>query len=119
MAKKTTKSIYQQIIIQFGCLTHLVSDQGNHFMNKTIEILVEKFMISHHKSTTYYPQGNEQAKSTNKTLGKILSKLVNANQMDWDVMLIIVLWAYQTAYKVTTQYTPFELVYNTKPIMPT
>jgi hypothetical protein len=38
--------------------------------------------------------------------------------MDRDVMLIITLWAYQTTYKVTTQYTPFELVYSTKPIMP-
>jgi hypothetical protein len=36
----------------------------------------------------------------------------------WDVMLIIVLWAYQTTYKVTTQYTPLMLVYGTQPIMP-
>jgi hypothetical protein len=63
-------------------------------MNKTIEILVEEFMILHHKSTTYYPQGNKQIKSTNKTLGKILAKLVNANQIYWDVMLITFLWAY-------------------------
>jgi hypothetical protein len=33
-------------------------------------------------------------------------------------MLVNALWAYWTAYKVTTQYTPFELVYNTQPIMP-
>ncbi len=51
-------------------------------------------MISHPKSTIYYPQGSGQAKSTNKTLGKILAKLVNANQTDWDVMLVTVLWAY-------------------------
>jgi hypothetical protein len=46
---------------------------------KTIEILVEKFIISHHKSITYYPQRNGQAELTNKTLGKILTKLANAN----------------------------------------
>jgi hypothetical protein len=38
--------------------------------------------------------------------------------MDWDVMLFIVLWAYRMAYKVTIQYTPFELVYSSQPIMP-
>jgi hypothetical protein len=32
-------------------------------------------------------------------------------------MLVIVLWAYRMAYKVTTQHTPFELVYSTQPIM--
>jgi hypothetical protein len=63
-------------------------------MNKTIEILVEEFKISHHKSNIYYLQGNGQAESTNKTLGKILAKLVNANQIDWDVMLVTALWAY-------------------------
>lgn len=43
-------------------------------------MLVEEFMIMHHKSTTYYPQGNGQAESINKTLGTILAELINANQ---------------------------------------
>ncbi len=77
IAKGTTKFIYEQIITCFGCSTHLVSDQGR--VNKTIEILVEEFMISHYKSTTYYPQGNKQVESINKTMDKILAKLVNAN----------------------------------------
>jgi hypothetical protein len=41
---------------------------------------MEEFMITHHKSTTYYPQGNGQAKLTNKTLGKLLTKLENTNK---------------------------------------
>jgi hypothetical protein len=58
-----------------------------------------------------------QAKLTKQTLGKILTKLVNANWSNWDVMLVNVLWAYRMAYKVTIQYTPFELVYGTQLIM--
>jgi hypothetical protein len=38
-----------------------------------------EFMISHHKSMTYYVQGNMQIKLTKKTLGKLLAKLVNVN----------------------------------------
>jgi hypothetical protein len=56
--KNIVKFIYENIIIRFGCPTHFVSDQGNHFINKTIEVLVEELMIVHHKSTTYYPEGN-------------------------------------------------------------
>jgi len=118
-AKRATKFIYEQIITRFGCPTHLISDQGSHFINKNIEILVEEFMISNHKSSTYYTERNKQVELTSKTLGKILTKLVNANWTNWDVMLVTTLWAYSMAYKVTTQYTPFELVYNTQPIMPT
>jgi hypothetical protein len=43
--------------------------------------------------------------------------MVNANQNDWDVMLFTMMQAYQTAYKITTQTTPFELVYGTQPIL--
>jgi hypothetical protein len=57
-SKITTKFINENILTRFGCPTHFVSDQGSHFINKTIEVLVEEFMIIQHKSTTYYPQGN-------------------------------------------------------------
>jgi hypothetical protein len=92
--KNTAKFIYENIIIRFGCPTHFVNDRGSHFINKTIEVLVEELMIVHHKSTTYYLQGNGHAKSTNKTLGKILAKLVNVNRTNWDAMLFTTLWAY-------------------------
>ncbi len=115
---KTSRN-YEHIITHFGCPIHLVSDHKTHFINRTIEILTQEFMITHHKSTTYYPQGNDQAKSTNKTLGRLLAKMINANQNDWDIMLFTTLWAYRTAYKVTIHATPFELVYGTQPIMST
>jgi len=73
------KFINENIITRFGCPTHFISDQGSHFINKTIEVLVAEFMIIHHKSTTYYPQGNGQVELINKTLEKILAKLVNVN----------------------------------------
>jgi hypothetical protein len=58
--KNTTKSIYESVITRFGCPTHFINDQGSHFINKIIEVLIMKFMIvHHHKSTTYYyPQRN-------------------------------------------------------------
>jgi len=77
--KNRAKFIYENLITRFGCPTHFVNDQGSHFINKTIEVLIEEFIIVHHKSTTYYLQGNGQAKLTNKTLGKIMAKLVNDN----------------------------------------
>jgi hypothetical protein len=94
ITKNIAKYIYENIITRFGCPTHFVSDQGSHFINKTIEVLVEEFMIIHHKSTTYCLQGNGQVESTNKILGEILVKLVNVNRTNWDTMFFITLWAY-------------------------
>jgi hypothetical protein len=51
MAKGIAKFIYEIIIIRFGYPTHFIGDHGNHFINKTIEMLVEKFIITQHKLT--------------------------------------------------------------------
>jgi hypothetical protein len=44
-------------------------------------------------STIYYPQGNGQAKSTNKVICLLRIKLVNENHIDWDEHLHMVLYA--------------------------
>ncbi len=69
-------------------------------------------------STTYYPKGNGQAKSTNKVLGTLLTKLISENKTYWDEHLFIVLFSYKIAYKVVTWYTPYQLVYGLHPLMP-
>jgi hypothetical protein len=46
-----------------------------------------------------------------------LAKLVNVNCTNWDIMFFTTLWAYQITYKVTTQFTPFEVVYGTQLVM--
>jgi transposase InsO family protein len=104
--------LYEFILTHFGCPLMLVSDQGTHFINDTIEHLMTHFLFKHQMSTTYYPQGNGQAQATNKVIGVFLTKLVNEKQSDWDENFHLVLYVYQMAYKVTTGHTPFELVYN-------
>jgi hypothetical protein len=45
-------------IIDQVWLPFLVGDQGIHFINKVIEILMTHFLFWHTSSTTYYSQGN-------------------------------------------------------------
>jgi hypothetical protein len=68
----------------FGCPLTIVIDQGVHFINDAIKYLTNHFLMKHVSSTTYYPQGNGQAKFTSKVLGTLLSKLVNENNINWD-----------------------------------
>ena len=37
----STKFIYENIITRFGCPLTLISDQGSHFINKTIRALTD------------------------------------------------------------------------------
>ena len=118
-AQETAQFLYESILTRFGCPLHLVSDQGSHFLNGTIQVLTEHFLLRHTTSTTYYPQGNGQAESTNKVIVTMLQKLVNDNRTNWDIQLYTVLFSYRTAYKVATSHSPFELVYGLLPLMPT
>ena len=119
-ATVTAKFLYENIssLVSGAPWNSSVTKVG-HFLNETIHTLTKTYFITHKKSTTYYPQGNGQAESTNKVIGSMLAKLVNNQRSDWDEHLATVLWAYRTAFKVTTLHTPFQLVYGLQPLMPT
>jgi hypothetical protein len=67
------KFLYEYILTRFGHPLTIVISQGVHFINDTIKHLTEQFLLKHVNST-YYPQGNGQAKSTNKVIGRLLTK---------------------------------------------
>jgi hypothetical protein len=75
-----TKILYECILTRFGCPLTIVIDQGVHFINDGIKYLTNHFLLKHVSSITYYPQGNGQAKSTNKVLRTLLTKLVSENR---------------------------------------
>ncbi len=76
------------------------------------------FQINHRKTTPYQPQTNGQIERVNQTLVCILRKIVHDSKKDWDSKLAATLWAYRTAYKITTRATPFSLVYGIEAILP-
>jgi hypothetical protein len=97
--------LYECILTRFGCPLNIVRDQGVYFITNAIKYLTDHFLLKHVSSTTYYPEGNKKAKSTNKVLGTFLTKLVSENITYWDDHLSIVLFSYKIACKVT-RYTP-------------
>ncbi len=78
----TAKFLYKHIPIIFGCPLTIMTDQGTHFINDVIKYFTDHFILKHISSTSYYPQGNGQAKFINKVFGTLLTKLVNENIKD-------------------------------------
>jgi hypothetical protein len=112
------KFLCECILTKFRCPLTIVTNQGDHFINDAIKYLTNHFLLKHVSFTTYYPQGNRQAKSINKVLGTLLTKLVIENKINWDEHLSIMLFSYKIVYKVMTRYTPYQLVYGLHPLMP-
>jgi len=103
----TVRFFYEYVLICFYCPFTLITNQASHFINETITYLVANFLLQHTSFTTYYSQGNGQAKSNNKVIGTMLTKLVNDKRNNWDEHLPMVLYMYHTTYKVTTGQSPF------------
>ena len=79
-----------------------MSDQGSHFVHRTMKALTEELQVQHKRSTPYHPQVNGTIEAFNKILDKLLIKVCNANRDDWDLKIPAVLWAYRTTCKQLT-----------------
>eukprot|EP00253_Pinus_taeda_P028240 PITA_28240 len=90
--KKVAKFLRENIFYKFGYPRELVTDQGSQFTSNLIEDLLAHHKIKHRTSTPYHPQAN--------------------GRKDWADRLVEATWAYNTTWKTTTSFTPYELVYG-------
>jgi hypothetical protein len=110
--------LQENIFARFGCPKRLVTANAAAFKDKHLVKLCEELGIQLVHSTTYYPQGNGLAKSSNKSLVRIIKKLLAQNARGWDSKLKFALWANRVTCKKSIGTSPFKLVYGTEAIFP-
>ena len=69
-------------------------------------------------STSYYPQGNGLAESSNKSLVRIIRKFLETNHKSLDSKLKFSLWDDRVIDKISIGTSPFKIVYGTEAIFP-
>ncbi|MCO5554568.1 hypothetical protein L7F22_008098 [Adiantum nelumboides] len=117
-AKDVTKFVYEEICCEFGVPLELLSDQGPGFRAELLDFLCEKMKIMRKFTTPYYPQCNGLNERFNGELVQILSKVTEHQGKNWDLEVPSALWAYRTAVKTGTGFTPFHLVYGKEALLP-
>jgi len=60
----------------------LISDNGEHFIEKKLEALLKKYGVHHKYGLGYHPQTNGQVDIANRKIKSILEKTVARSQND-------------------------------------
>ncbi|XP_059070642.1 uncharacterized protein LOC131860276 [Cryptomeria japonica] len=115
--RKTTSEVVcsflkENILVRFGVPQKIVADNATNLFSAKISLFFYDNAISLAHSSDYYPQGNVQVESSNKTLINIMKKLVSENFKDWHKRLHETLREDHTSPKRTIGMSPFEIVYG-------
>ncbi|MCO5599623.1 hypothetical protein L7F22_053729 [Adiantum nelumboides] len=117
-AVEVSKFVLDYMCSRFGTPLEILSDRGIGFRADLLDALLENLSIKHVHSTPYYPQCNGLVEKKNGVLCKIITKHVRDRLQGWDKHLTTALWAYRTSFKVSTQFTPYHLVYGQEALFP-
>lgn len=108
--------LIENIFTKFGYPHKLVTDNAVAFKEKELVDMCDSMGIKLVHSTSYYPQGNSLEKSSNKSLIRIIKKLLEDNKKNWDSKHKYALWGDRVTTEKSTGNSPFKLVYGTKAI---
>jgi transposase InsO family protein len=108
--EEAIQMIKMVIFPRYGVPRILISDGGSHFIGKDFKRCLAKLGIEHRVSMAYHPQTNGQAKTSNKQLKGILTKMVTKEGKDWSKKLDVAFLAYWIAHKTPIGMTPYQFV---------
>jgi hypothetical protein len=108
----------EDIIARFGFLNRLVTDNVASFRDEPLINFCGKLKISLIHSTPYYPQGNGLVESSDKSLIKIIKRLLEENDKSWDLKLKFSMWDGRVTTKRSLGIYHFQLVYGNEVVFP-
>lgn len=84
--------LLENIFSRFGCPRKPVTDNAQAFKSVEMAKFYNNFNVIIGHSTPYYLQGNGLDESSNKSLVKIIKKMLAENKRSWDSKLVYALW---------------------------
>uniref|UniRef100_A0A914CT21 Integrase catalytic domain-containing protein n=1 Tax=Acrobeloides nanus TaxID=290746 RepID=A0A914CT21_9BILA len=112
------KKLIKDVITVYGCPEIISSDQGSQFTSDLFENLAEMFGINQLFTTAYRAQANGQVEKANSSILKLLRGYANTEGNDWDNLISLLTFTYNTSINISTIETPFFLTHGYDATLP-
>jgi hypothetical protein len=107
-----------EFIASHGIPEQILTDQGTNFQSELMAELYELMDIRRIRTSPFDPQTDGITERFNQTLKRMLASFVNKKQDNWDGLLLMLTFAYNSATHRAMGHTPFEVLYGRKPRIP-
>ena len=112
------QALFSNLVCIFGMPTVLLSDMEKSFVSEVTQGLLAKLGIRKVNTTGYSPTGNSVVERFHRFLNASLTMFVNKKGTDWEDYVDSVLFAYRTSMCTSTGFSPFELIFGRKAVLP-
>ena len=103
----------------YGCMRIQINDQGKEFVNEVSKNLHEMTGAEQRITSADHPQSNGLCERQNRTIKESLVKVLDEKPKGWPNIIDGILFAHRVSIHYSTKYSPFFLMYNRHPILPT
>ncbi|KAI0223704.1 hypothetical protein LSAT2_025152 [Lamellibrachia satsuma] len=104
--------------VRMGLPQVLKTDWGIEFVNKLNDELMKGFGIDHRLTSPHHPHANCLDERWNQTLQNVLVKFVDEKKAFLDYCLDTCVFVYKTSRHESFHFSPFELIFFRKPVLP-
>ena len=111
-ASTVAKAFVNNVVCQYGCPKHIITDRGTNFTSKVMQELFEYLGIKQKLTTSYHPMCNGLTERFNGTLIQMIRTCSENSQNKWDSVLPRVLLAYRSAPHSSTKVSPYKMLYG-------
>jgi len=113
-ASEVAQTLLEKVIMVYGPPQKLLTDNGGEFKNKIMQQLCQSLKIKKKFTSPYNPQADGMVERFNRTLVRMLACYIEPNQRNWDLVLPMMVYAYNTTSCSAHGLSPFEIVFGRK-----
>ncbi|KAK3746994.1 hypothetical protein QZH41_011945 [Actinostola sp. cb2023] len=117
-AKTVANAVVTEVFCRHGIPESILTDKGLEFDSSAMLVLATELGIDKKRISALHPQANGAVERLNRTIGQMLKKTQEENDLDWDLKIPFVRFNYLNQEHSSTGYSPFYLTFGRNPRTP-